>query len=83
MNKKLKIVEDFLQDLSSEQMQDGQDAWLLSGSIDDQTGGTNGKCTNTGGCDNSINEKKCTNRSCSSSAINSKTCNNAPGATGS
>ena len=84
MNKKLKIVEDFLRDLNSEQMQEGQDAWLLSGSLEDQLGGVpNKKCTNDTDCISSINEKKCTNSGCGSTSINPKTCTNYPGATGS
>lgn len=75
---RLKIVENFLNSLESEQMQEGQDVVLFNGTPGDQLAGlgTNvSACINSSGCDGSINNRRCSNGSCDSS-INGRKCTN-------
>lgn len=68
MNHKLKIVEDFLNSLESEQLKANQDTMLISGSYENQSGaiGTNAsRCVNgTTACIGSINDRRCSNGVC-------------------
>ena len=77
MNHKLKIVEDFLNSLESEQLKANQDTMLISGSYENQSGeiGTNAsRCVNgTTACIGSINDRRCSNGVCDYT-INGKKC---------
>lgn len=58
-----KVIEDFLNSLESEQLQQGQDAMLLSASTEDQYGASlNTRChNNSSACVGSSNDKVCFN----------------------